>query len=93
MRRTKHYNTENLIQFDEMPPERHRELSARGGIASGEKRRAKAELRKSLNAMWEKAMLTEGWIDDIKAYRAWKKRRDRARDKREHAKENSRKRE
>ncbi len=36
-------NDQNLIPFDQMSSERHRELSRRGGIASGETRRKKAE--------------------------------------------------
>lgn len=38
-------NPENLHPFNEMDPEQHRELSHRGGIASGERRRYLADLR------------------------------------------------
>ncbi len=38
-------NTGNLRPFNTMPPEEHRELSRRGGIASGERRRYLADLR------------------------------------------------
>lgn len=38
-------NPENLCPFNTMPPEEHRELSRRGGIASGERRRYLADLR------------------------------------------------
>ena len=38
-------NNENLHPFNTMPPEQHRELSRRGGIASGERRRYLADLR------------------------------------------------
>lgn len=38
-------NPENLRPFNTMPPEEHRELSRRGGIASGERRRYLADLR------------------------------------------------
>jgi len=38
-------NTENLHPFNTLPPEEHRELSRRGGIASGERRRYLADLR------------------------------------------------
>lgn len=37
-------NNDNLRPFNTMPPEEHRELSRRGGIASGE-RRYLADLR------------------------------------------------
>jgi len=35
----------NLRPFGTLPPEEQRELSRRGGVASGESRRYKAELR------------------------------------------------
>ncbi len=38
-------NNENLRPFDAMSPEEHRELSRRGGIASGERRRYLRDLR------------------------------------------------
>lgn len=38
-------NTGNLRKFNCMLPEEHRELSRRGGIASGERRRYLADLR------------------------------------------------
>ena len=41
-------NNENLRPFNTMSPEEHRELSRRGGIASGERRRYLADLRLEL---------------------------------------------
>ena len=41
-------NNENLRPFNTMSPEEHRELSRRGGIASGERRRYLADLRLSM---------------------------------------------
>lgn len=38
-------NNENLRPFNTMSPEEHRELSRRGGIASGERRRYLRDLR------------------------------------------------
>lgn len=38
-------STDNLRSFNMLPPEEHRELSRRGGIASGERRRYLADLR------------------------------------------------
>lgn len=38
-------NNGNLRPFNTIPPEEHRELSRRGGIASGERRRYLADLR------------------------------------------------
>lgn len=37
--------TDNLKPFNILSPEEHRELSRRGGIASGERRRYMADLR------------------------------------------------
>ena len=39
---------DNLRPFNALPPEEHRELSRRGGIASGERRRYLADLRLSM---------------------------------------------
>ena len=41
-------NNENLRPFNTMPPEEHRELSRRGGIASGKRRRYLADLRMAM---------------------------------------------
>lgn len=41
-------NNENLILFNKLSTEKQRELSRRGGIASGKKRRAKAALKKRM---------------------------------------------
>lgn len=38
-------NDRNLRPFNTLPPEEHRELSRRGGISSGERRRYLADLR------------------------------------------------
>jgi len=79
----KPYRNENLIKFSDMSPELHQILSSRGGVVSGQKRREKAALRLVMNEAWESILITNGWIDDIKAYRLWIKRRDKARRKRE----------
>lgn len=44
-------NDQNLRPFDTLPPEEHRELSRRGGIASGARRRYLAELRLAMVEM------------------------------------------
>lgn len=41
-------NNQNLRPFNTLPPEVHREISRKGGIASGEHRRYKADLRASM---------------------------------------------
>lgn len=46
-------NEENLRPFTELTAEEHRELSRKGGIASGEARREKANLKKALEMMLE----------------------------------------
>lgn len=57
----KAYN--NLIPFSQMPPERHRELSVRGGKASGVARRAKRQRIEDAKVL-EKAR-EETWQDTI----------------------------
>lgn len=54
-------NCHNLTPFSEIPPERHRELSAKGGIASGVKRRERRDLRQRL----EKALLREAVANEV----------------------------
>lgn len=43
--------SENLIPFDMMSRERHRELSRRGGIASGITRRRRAKIKEKLKLL------------------------------------------
>ena len=66
-------NDENLIRFDEMTPERHRELSARGGRRSGEKRRQNADVRKIIEMTFLKAVLTDQLESEIAEFKRWKK--------------------
>jgi hypothetical protein len=61
-------NTQNLIRFDQMTPERHRELSARGGVASGQTRR---ERRRAIEARKvERAAESETLTDLIQLFKA-----------------------
>lgn len=46
-------NEENLIPFTERTEEEQRKLSRKGGIASGESRRQKATMKKTLEMMLE----------------------------------------
>lgn len=41
-------SVDNLRPFNTLPPEEHRELSRRGGIASGERRREIADIKTSV---------------------------------------------
>ena len=41
-------NNKNLRPFNTLPPEEHRELSRRGGIASGARRREIADIKASV---------------------------------------------
>ena len=75
MRRRKVTKNINLIQFDAMPPERHRELSARGGVASGEARRKKAAVQAAIQEAFERYATAEGLLEDVKEFKRWKKRR------------------
>lgn len=82
MRSRRQYNIENLIQFDEMTPEQHRELSAKGGRASGETRRKKKALQDSFYNIMEQHAVAEGFIEDLAEFEKWKKQRAKARTKR-----------
>ena len=50
---------QNLIQFDEMTPERHKELSAAGGIASGKARRKAKSMREAARFLLEAPLLDD----------------------------------
>ena len=67
----------NLIQFNQMPVDQHRELSARGGRASGEARRRKSVLRATVKEALEIQAIVSGHLDDLKGFGAWKKRRNK----------------
>ena len=69
----------NLIKFGEMTPERHRELSARGGRASGEKRRQTAEIRRVFYASWEADVIRMGLREELQEFYRWKNQRKRKR--------------
>jgi len=73
----KRYNIENLTSFGEMPPERHRELSARGGVASGVKRRKKSEDLEYIGKMLIQLSLLSEINEDVEEFIAWKKRKAR----------------
>ena len=55
----------NLIQFNEMPPELHRELSAKGGRASGESKRRKIKMRESLMKSMEYYDMRDDLRDEL----------------------------
>lgn len=76
-------NDENLIRFDEMPPDKHKELSRRGGIASGEKRRDLAYMRE-LALQYSLCFSAKSDAEkEVEEFRKWQKmqRRKRAHDK------------
>lgn len=50
---------ENLLPFDQMAPEQHKELSRRGGIRSGEVRREWKRRRELMQIMAE--VIAERW--------------------------------
>jgi hypothetical protein len=77
-----HYN--NLISFNEMTPEQHREISSKGGKASADKRRKKAEAIKVFEMSLLMIAVKENLIDDIDEFIRWranKKKRGRKCDK------------
>ena len=48
---TKEETKNNLIRFDSLPKEKHRELSRKGGIKSGESRAERRALKEELNIL------------------------------------------
>ena len=68
---------DNLISFGSMSPERHRELSAMGGKASGEVRRERAETREAVQAALYQCYFIDNLEEEIKAFLKWKARRKR----------------
>lgn len=54
MNDNKEKSLQNLISFDQMPPEKQRELARQGGIKSGESKREKKMLRECLEILLEK---------------------------------------
>lgn len=76
-------NDHNLIRFDEMSPERHRELSARGGRASGESKRRKTKIRNQLIALMEynaiRSELEDEYIEAVKMIRKREKSKNKPR--------------
>ena len=68
------YNVDNLTPFDEMPPERHRALSAKGGVASGIAWRRKRALREYCTVMMAQALAVDCVAEDVREFIKWKKR-------------------
>ena len=64
-----------MIRFDEMTKDRHRELSARGGVKSGKVRRAKRAHREALLALMEDYATAAEFVDDVEEFRRWREAR------------------
>lgn len=52
-------NEQNLIHFDTLPPEQHRELSKAGGIASGKAKRKAKNMREAARLLLEAPLLDD----------------------------------
>lgn len=59
-------NEKNLIPFSERPQEEHRELSRRGGLSSAKKRRARANIKKSMEAILQMDVPSESVRERLK---------------------------
>ena len=68
------YNVDNLTPFDEMHPERHRAISAKGNVASGIARRRKRALREYCTMMMAQAMAVDCVAEDVREFIKWQKR-------------------
>ena len=60
-----------MMTFDKMTPERHRDLSKKGGIESGKKRKMKAAEKREVLEKFEKTALERKLIEDLPEYRRW----------------------
>lgn len=69
----------NLRPFSEIPTDLHRELSARGGKASGEKRRRKALLRALMLQAFEDRAVADGLTKEMEEALAIVKQREKRR--------------
>ena len=70
----------NLIPFNQMPPEQHRELSKRGGIASGKKRKANALLKKRMIELLRRYDMFEKLSDEEYAdFKKWQRKQRKSR--------------
>jgi len=65
---------ENLTLFNKIPPEKHREISRKGGIASGASRIRKAEIRKHVIEVFEEDCIKQICIEEeVESYKKWKR--------------------
>ena len=60
-------NNQNLRPFNTLPPEEHKELSRRGGIASGERRREAAEIKECAKVHWAAGALLDEAREEYRA--------------------------
>lgn len=75
-------NNQNLRPFGTLPPEERRELSRRGGIASGERRREIAEIKYKVKIYAAGALVHESreeYRQAIKRYVAVERKKARRR--------------
>ena len=77
-------NNRNLRPFNTLPPEEHKELSRRGGVASGKRRREKAEIKERAILYWTAAALLDETREEYRTAlkRLAKKERAKARRRR-----------
>ena len=65
---------ENLTNFRDMEEELHKQISSKGGIASGKKRAKLALVKRQCEEMFENEALAQKYLDDeIYAFRQWKR--------------------
>lgn len=60
-------NEKNLVPFGQIPPERHRELSRLGGIASGRARARRAYMKAAAREMQLRMVYFRDADDELKA--------------------------
>lgn len=58
-------NMNNLIPFNQMSPERQREIARAGGIASGKERRRRAAIKRKFREMMLRHAIEEAQREDL----------------------------
>ena len=67
------------MKFNEMTQKQHRDLSKKGGIESGKKRKMKAAKKQEILEKFEKTALERKLIEDLPEYRRWREMQRRKR--------------
>ena len=70
----KSYNIKNLIPFNKMPIEKHKEISRLGGLASGVKRRNDRAFKSLAQEYMKRYFIID---EEIEYYKKWRRSKTR----------------